>query len=586
MRRSLALIPWSVLDDVSVDEAVDMFYDLLDSAIADHIPTVVLRRRVPPWFDRAVRAALRLKEAAFRRLKRNPGHASETDFADRRREFKHIANAKYSEYLVKLTDDFKTNPKRYWSFLKCVTKKASISPVLIDSNGSNVTGDYERATVLNEAFASKFTDPRVRTFPDAPEYRVLDSLDEFTVTDSAVLSALKSVAPNKACGADNISARIISECANELVVPMTKICNLSVRGGIFPERWKQANIIPLFKKGDKKIPGNYRSVSLLPLFGKILERVVYDQLFNHVKPVLCEQQHGFIPKRSCISNLAVYLHSAWGAISGGYQTDAIYTDYSAAFQSVNHALVVHKLMNSYNLQGNAQKWFVSYLSGRRQRVVVNGKTSEWKPVLSGVPEGSLLAPLVFSLFINDLPSVINSGCLLYADDVKLYRKIESPADGLRLQEDLDRLTAWSVSWGLTLNPSKCKSFTMTLRRAPVQTNYFIDNTELERVSQIRDLGVIIDSKLTFAAHVDCTVRKGNRALGLLIRSFQHAGRYKFRQNALMAAYYANVRSVLEYGSVIWTGAAKAHTERVDRVQHKFLMWLQAHHHASFSSLSY
>ena len=329
-------------------------------------------------------------------------------------------------------------------------------------------------------------------------------------------------------------------------------------------------------------------MSLLPLFGKVLERVVYEQLFSHVKPVLCPEQHGFIPKRSCISNLSVYLHSAWEAISDGYQTDAIYTDDSAAFQSVNHALVIHKLKQSYHLQDSALKWFVSYLSDRRQRVIVNGKTSKlWKPVISGVPEGSLLAPLIFSLFINDLPSVVHSGCLLYADDVKLYRKITSPADGLRLQEDLDRLTAWSVTWGLSLNPSKCKLFSMTLRRAPDRIKYFICNTELEHVSEIRDLGVIIDTKLTFAAHVNSTVRKGNRALGLLIRSFQTAGsRTRLKQSAVMAAYYANVRSILEYGSVIWAGAAKTHTERVDRVQHKFLMWASAHLCIGYSSFLY
>ena len=196
------------------------------------------------------------------------------------------------------------------------------------------------------------------------------------VSDVAVRSALRLLAPNKACGTDNISARVIVECAEELVVPLTKICRISVAGGVFPERWKQANIIPIFKKGDKKQPQNYRSVSLLSLFGKILERVVYDQLYCHVSSVICIEQHGFVPKRSCATNLAMFLKTAWEAISDGYQTDAIYTDYSAAFQSVNHALIIHKLEHSYSLCDNALKWFVSYLSDRRQRVIVNGETSD------------------------------------------------------------------------------------------------------------------------------------------------------------------------------------------------------------------
>ena len=234
------------------------------------------------------------------------------------------------------------------------------------------------------------------------------------------------------------------------------------------------------------------------------------------------------------------------------------------------------------------EWFVSYLSDRRQRVIINGKTSDWKPVTSGVPEGSLLAPLLFSMFINDLPSYMESGCLLYADDVKIFRKITSPADGLLLQRDLSLLSAWSVRWGLTLNPAKCKSFTMTLRRAPVQTKYFINSTELDHVSKIRDLGVTLDSKLTFASHVSDIVSRANRALGLLTRSFQvGTSTSKFNRSAVLAAYFANVRSILEYCSVVWAGAASSHTVRVDRVQHKFLIWLLTHTSSGqANSLSY
>ena len=420
LRRSLALLPWSaLLDGVEINEAVDTFYELLSSAIADHVPTVVLRRRLPPWFDATVRAALRVKEAAFRRLRRVGGRAAERDFADRRRELKSVSEAKYFEYLKNLTDDFNTNPKRVWSFYKCLSKKSSISPVLISPNGSQVTCDQARSSLLNDSFAAKFTDPAVTRLPFSPAYH-LDNLTHFSVTDAAVLAALKSVSPYKACGPDNVSARIVAECAEELAVPLAILCRASVASGVFPNRWKGANIVPIFKKGDRRDPNNYRSVSLLPLFGKVLERIVFDQLFRHVSPVISAEQHGFMPRRSCMTNLAVYLRSAWDAISEGSQLDAIYTDYSAAFQSVNHTLLTHKLEQSFHVRDLALKWFISYLADRRQRVIVNGKTSHWQPVTSGVPEGSLLAPILFTIFINDLPASITSDCLMYADDVKLY----------------------------------------------------------------------------------------------------------------------------------------------------------------------
>ena len=438
-------------------------------------------------------------------------------------------------------------------------------------DGSLISDDIEKASLLNETFASKFTDPTVNNFPVAPDYP-LDNFPRFLVTEQSVRSALNSISPNKACGSDNISAKIILECREELVVPLFKIASKSFQSGRFPSRWKSANIIPIFKKGDKKDPSNYRSVSLLSLFAKILERIAYDQLFRHVSPALSPEQHGFVPRRSCVSNLSVFLKSAWEAFSEGYQMDAIYTDFSAAFQSVNHKLLIYKLQNSYHLKDSALNWFISYLSDRRQRVILNGKTSEWKNVSSGVPEGSLNAPLLFALFINDLPAEIDSGCLLYADDAKIFRKIKQPSDGFLLQSDLSRLHQWSIRWGLKLNPSKCKTITLTLRRTPVQTAYCIENTYLDSVEEIRDLGVIIDSKLNFSTHVSGITRQANKALGLLIRSFQTGLRSSnFNTKTLLTTYYANVRSILEYGSVVWAGVAKSHAERVERVQHKFWM---------------
>ena len=455
-----------------------------------------------------------------------------------------------------------------------------------DNDGTLVSDDVKKAEILNRAFASKFNNRTVTTLPDLLPHH-LDTLPRFTVTENAVRAALLELNPNKACGPDNFSAKIIRECADQLVSPLSKICAKSVEMGVFPNLWKEANIIPLPKKGDPKNPKNYRSISLISLFGKVLEKVVYDQLYRHVSPALCSEQHGFIPQKSCVSNLAVYLCSAWEAMREGYQTDAIYTDFSAAFQSVNHALLAHKLEKSFHLRDRALQWFVSYLSGRRQRVIVNGKTSYWTAVTSGVPEGSLLAPLAFALYINDLPQNLTSECLLYADDQKLFRKIKTPSDAQLLQKDLGRLQEWCNTWGLCLNPEKCKAFTMTLRRKPVQTTYKIGGIALESVSSIRDLGITLDTKLTFSDHVNQTVRQANRALGLLIRSFQTGSRRaKFDTKSLLTAYYANVRSVLEYGTVVWAGAAKSHSVRVDRVQHKFLLWLNNHSSSPCQSLSY
>ena len=334
-------------------------------------------------------------------------------------------------------------------------------------------------------------------------------------------------------------------------------------------------------------PKCYRSVSLIPLFGKMLEKVAYVSLMRHVKAAISPEQHGFVLGRSCATNLATLLSTAWKSIEEKAQTDCIYTDFTAAFQSVNHTLLIHKLKNSYHISDLALNWFASYLKNRTQRVVVNGKCSEWCRVTSGTPEGGVISALLFALYVNDLPRGISSRVLLYADDAKVYRKVTCRNDAQLLQQDLQKLVQWSKTWKLDLNASKCKSFTMTLKTKPLTTNYIIGATTLEHVDKIRDLGVILDTKLTFGAHVDQAVRKANCALGVLIRSFQKANpRGYLCVSSVLTSYNAHVRSNLEYCSVIWNGAADTHTERIRRIEHKFLMWLNAHCRNTSASLSY
>ena len=355
-----------------------------------------------------------------------------------------------------------------------------------------------------------FSPRNMTTYPSATQYH-LPAMNHITVSPDRVCDLLKSIPVTKACGPDGISARIVNECACELSVPLARICAMSLEQGIFPLKWKQANIVPIHKKGDKKDPQNYRSVSLLSLFSKVMERIVYEELLRHTTPALSPTQHGFLPGRSCITNLTTYLHSAWCAMSDRHQTDAIYTDFSAAFQSVSHKLLLYKLSESYSIGGKIFEWLVSYLSDREQRVIVNGKTSEWAKVKSGVPEGALLAPLLFSLFINDLPTVVaSSECIMYADDVKIYRRISFPSDCELLQGDLTNLCKWSADWRLNLNPQKCVSFTITLKSAPIKHTYHINSSPLQCVGEVRDLGVMLDSKLTFSTHISSTVNKANR----------------------------------------------------------------------------
>ena len=391
LRQALSAVPWNLLDGLSVDDAVSMFYTFVESAVRDHIPLVMCKKRFPPWFDAVVRRALKVKQAAFERLKRHPtDEAIKASFSQKRADFKRLANSRYSDYLKGLVGEFRTNPKRFWTFVKCFKHTKGL-PTLV-SNGARFLDDVGKANLLNRTFASKFSDPDVAVFPDVP-YSIESRLSEFGVSEEAVRRLLRELSVSKAYGSDGLSARILRECADELAVPLCKLFGMSLSSGLFPEQWAEANIVPIFKKGARNDSGNYRSVSLLPLCAKVFEKIVSEQRFQHVQPHISPFQHGFVPNRSCATNLASFLSHGWAAISEKCQLDAVYADLSSAFQSVNHRLLLHKLEKMYGIDGSALQWLSSYLGRRKQRVVLNGKVSEWVPAVSGTPEGGHISQL-------------------------------------------------------------------------------------------------------------------------------------------------------------------------------------------------
>ena len=259
---------------MDVNGAVSLFYSLVDGAIRDHIPTVDIKRRFPPWASGEARRALQLKQAAFERVKRHPSDPDvKADFRQKRSEYKRVVQRCYTEYLEGLLGEFGTNPKRFWSFLKCFKQSKGIS--VLESNGVPVADDVSRANLLNRTFASKFSDPTVQEYPEIA-HCALPAFSRFEASEDSIRSILRSLNVGKACGPDGLSARVLKECADELAVPLCKLFNLSLSRDVFPEQWAEANIVPIHKKGSRKHAENYRSVSLLPLCAKVFKKVIYD----------------------------------------------------------------------------------------------------------------------------------------------------------------------------------------------------------------------------------------------------------------------------------------------------------------------
>ena len=304
---------------------------------------------------------------------------------------------------------------------------------------------------------------------------------------------------------------------------------------------------PIFKKGDRSEASNYRPVSLTSVCSKLCEHIVAKAIMSHleVNNILSDFQHGFRAKRSCETQLISFWDEIVKSSSAGGQTDVVIMDFSKAFDIVPHNLLLHKLQY-LGIQSHALDWVKSFLTNRRQRVAVDGVFSAYAPVCSGVPQGSVLGPVLFLCYINDMPTCVSSKLRLFADDSIIYRPIKSLSDCLALQRDLLSLESWEATWGMRFHPEKCNVMRMTRRKSPILHQYTLKGHTLVAVANAKYLGVTLSGDLTWNSHIDAITNKSNRTLGFVRRNIQ-TGSLK----AKCMAYTTLVRPKLEYCSSVW-----------------------------------
>ena len=400
-------------------------------------------------------------------------------------------------------------------------------------------------------FCSVFTQERTEV-PTCEEKAKDCFLNTIHFTTEKVFKKLKNIDPSKSGGPDEIPACVLKNLADVLAEPLSTLFNKSMAEGKLPKVWKDANVTPLFKKGEKSKPNNYRPVSLTCLLCKIMESIIRDELVAYLEEndFLSNYQHGFISKRSCTTNLLATLDTWTEFLDEGSAVDVIYLDFSKAFDSVPHLRLLEKL-RAYGICDNLIEWIKDFLVGRRQRVGVNGSFSSWSDVTSGVPQGSCLGPVLFVVFINDLPEVVASLCQMYADDTKIFSKVENQIMQQQIQKDLDNLINWADKWQLKFNADKCHILHLGYNNNNYP--YFMRGhntdirTELAATEIEKDLGIQVDDKLSFSYHIECQVNKANRILGMIRRSFTF-----LNQDIMKQLYVSMVRPLLEFSNVAWS----------------------------------
>ncbi|MCG8078312.1 MAG: reverse transcriptase family protein, partial [Candidatus Thiodiazotropha taylori] len=395
-------------------------------------------------------------------------------------------------------------------------------------------------------------------------------MPDIQISENGILKLLNNLKPGKAAGPDGIRPVLLKELRVELAPIIKVIFERSLQTGKLPADWCKAKITPIFKKGDKSLAANYRPISLTCILCRVLEHILASNIVKHLdeQGLLYDLQHGFREKRSCETQLIMLVEDLARSASEGKQTDLILLDFSKAFDKVNHAKLLWKL-HDYGIRSNVLNWIRAFLGDRSQRVVVAGEESGSAPVTSGVPQGSVLGPILFLIYINDLPDNVTSQVRLFADDTALYLTLEGAHDSSVLQRDLDKLSVWETDWDMEFNPSKCQVVQVTgsNSKKPIKATYKLHGEVLETVTCAKYLGVDISSNLSWGSHIDRIVNSANKTLGFVRRNVQTK-----IPGVREAAYNTLVRPQLEYAAAVWDPHHDNRIKQIEKVQRRAARW--------------
>ena len=527
-----------------------------------HVPLQRIRRRGrPPWWKSRAQKAQREKARAWARYRATGGHARLLQYKRARTRAKKIQQDCRRQYEERLAARAKENPKAFFNYAQSKARlRRAVGNVRMDSGGLAVS-PAEKASVLANWFEKVHRRDDGQSQPEVNPGEINRPMPEIEITGEEVAERLGNLVVGKAPGPDGLHPEVIKPLAAVLSGPVAELFNQCLREGRLPGDWKRSQVVPIHKGGSAEEPANYRPVSLTSIILKALERIVRDRMAVHLtgNNLLSPAQHGFRKNKSCLTNLLSFLDEVTERMDRGEEVEVCYLDFQKAFDSVCHRLLLKKL-EAYGIEVGVRNWIQEFLDGRTFYVEVEGSRSGLKGSVSGVPQGSVLGPLLFLLYINDLVATLKSPCFMFADDVKVVGEPGTQD----IQGDLDTIVRWTKEWDLPLNLAKCTRLVCARESGGERRLGDQEGAEIARVEKVKDLGICVTQDLKPRKQCEAAAKRARWALYELRRAVKSRS-----PMVLLPLYKAYVRPHLEYAVQAWSPSRVGDTKLLERVQRCF-----------------
>ena len=575
LNEALDAAPWGVPLTLyeDLDDVLNFNNSIILSTCKEHIisKNVTIHTKDKPWMCNEVRYFIRKRDRCFKRFKRTLSAQDQLNFYIARKEAnraKRNAKKRFQSKTVDSLSDPNLDVRNFWKISKRILgdKSERMIPPLLENN-ILIPDDTTKAEIFNNHFASIASHDPNMPLPRLPDIQLNTNtqIDSIETTELEVKRLLTQLGVHKSTGPDGIGNWILHHCSDSLCKPLTALFNKSLADGVFPRTWKLANVCPVYKKGNKSDKVNYRPISLLSNMSKVLEKIVFKRLYEYLTEnrLLTDKNSGFKKNDSTTNQLLKIVHQIYQDINEGKDTCMVFLDVSKAFDKVWHKGLIFKLQKM-GIRGNLLKWLKDYISGRHQKVVLNGVESKVCYLEAGVPQGSILGPLLFLIYINDIVDDMECFINLFADDTSVQQPIIDITSFDKVNRDLQRLSVFGEQWLILFNAIKTEYLIISRQRnRSNHPDLFLNGKKISEVDNHTHLGVTISNTLSWSVHINKAIAKADRRLNIIRRCQKILPR-----SCKEMLYKTTIRPVLDYGDIIYDACLKSESDAIEKCQRK------------------